>query len=116
MIASVSGARYAIIVTEPTVSGLHDLLRVFDLTRHFRVPAGVLVNKADLNADMTRRIEDAARQAHADVLGTVPYDTAFTEAQIQRQTLLEYSTGLAAEAVRSAWQEVSQVVRALATR
>ena len=116
VIASVSGARYAVIVTEPTVSGLHDLLRVFDLTRHFRVPAGVLVNKADLNADMTRRIEDAARQAHADVLGTVPYDTAFTEAQIQRQTLLEYSTGLAAEAVRSAWQEVSQVVRALATR
>jgi len=91
VIASVSGARYAVIVTEPTVSGLHDLLRVLDLTRHFAVPAGVIVNKADLNRDMTERIEAAALQAGASFLGTAPYDGAFTEAQIQRKTLLEYS-------------------------
>ncbi len=90
VIASVSGARYAVIVTEPTVSGLHDLLRVLELTRHFRVHAGVIVNKADLNEDMTGRIEDAARNAGAEFLGTVPYDNAFTEAQIERKTLLEY--------------------------
>jgi len=115
VIASVSGARYAVIVTEPTVSGLHDLLRVFDLTRHFRVPAGVIVNKADLNEDMTRRIQEAAREAKAEFLGTVPYDSAFTDAQIQRMTLLEHGNTPAVEAVRSVWVKISQLVPALET-
>jgi len=115
VIASISGARYAVIVTEPTVSGLHDLLRVLELTRHFQVPSGVIVNKADLSEDMTRRIEDAALGGGAEFLGTVPYDNAFTEAQIQRKTLLEYGNGPAAEAVRSVWEKISRLVPALGT-
>ena len=112
VIASVSGARYAVIVTEPTVSGLHDLMRVLDLARHFRVPAGVIVNKADLNDDMTRRIEDASREAGAEFIGTTPYDNAFTKAQIRRQTLLEYGNTPAAQAVRSAWEKIFRLVSA----
>jgi len=108
VIASVSGARYSLIVTEPTVSGLHDLVRVLDLTRHFRVPAGVIVNKADLNSDMTKRIENAARDAAAEFLGTIPYDNAFTQAQLRRETLLEHGDTPAAEAVRSAWTKIAQ--------
>jgi len=115
VIASVSGVRYAVIVAEPTVSGLHDLLRVLDLTHHFRVPSGVIVNKADLNDDMTRRIEEAARKADAALLGTIPYDNAFTEAQIQRKTLLEHGTGSAGEAVRSVWRTVMENARAVTT-
>lgn len=106
VIASVSGARYAVIVTEPTVSGLHDLLRVLDLTRHFRVLSGVVVNKADLNYEITEAIRQAALDAEVKMLGIVPYDNAFTSAQIQRQTLLEYGDGAAAQAVRSIWQEI----------
>jgi len=113
VIASVSGARYAVIVTEPTVSGLHDLLRVLDLTRHFRIPAGVIVNKADLNEDMTKRIEEAAREAGAELLGTVPYDNAFTAAQIRRRTLLEHLDGPVAETVRSIWGKILHLVPAL---
>lgn len=106
VIASVTGANYAVIVTEPTVSGLHDLRRVLDLTRHFRVRAGVIVNKADLNADMTERIRCVSDEADADFLGAVPYDNAFTEAQIERKTLLEYSDGATTEQVRSLWKQV----------
>jgi len=115
VIASVSGARYAVIVAEPTVSGLHDLLRVLDLTRHFRVPSGVITNKADLNGEMTASIEEAAREAGAGVLGTIPYDNAFTEAQIRRETLLEYGNGRAAKAVRSVWRKVMENVLAAGT-
>jgi MinD superfamily P-loop ATPase len=110
VIASVSGARYAVIVAEPTVSGLHDLLRVLDLTRHFGVPSGVLVNKADLNEDMTARIGDAAVEAAAEMLGTIPYDNAFTHAQIERRTLLEHGDGPAADAVRAAWAQIAERV------
>ena len=107
VIASVSGANFAVVVTEPTVSGLHDLVRVFDLTRHFRVATGVIVNKADLNEEMTERIRTATLEAGARFLGTVPYDAAFTRAQIRRQTLLEQGDGPAAQAVREIWEEIA---------
>ena len=108
VIASVSGARYAVIVTEPTVSGLHDLERILDLTRHFQVPSGIIVNKADLNRNVTEQIAGVAAQAGAALLGTIPYDTAFTEAQIQRKTLLEYSNGRTAEAVKSIFDRITE--------
>lgn len=110
VIASLSGARFAVIVTEPTVSGLHDLQRVFDLARHFRVPVGVIVNKADLNGDMANRIRKAASDAGAQFLGMVPYDNAFTHAQIQRKTLLEYGDGPASEAVRLMWTRLMRLL------
>ena len=106
VIASVSGARYAVIVTEPTVSGLHDLERILDLTRHFRVQSGVIVNKADLNPDMTAAIANASRKAGAQTLGNIPYDEDFTKAQIQRKTLLEYSDNETARTVASIWTTI----------
>ena len=106
VIASVTGARYAVVVTEPTVSGLHDLQRILDLTRHFRVQTGVIVNKADLNSDMARKIGVAAERAGAELLGRIPYDQKFTEAQIQRKTLLEYDDGEAAQAVAAIWERI----------
>ena len=106
VIASVTGARYAVVVTEPTVSGLHDLQRILDLTRHFRVQTGVIVNKADLNSDMARKIGVAAERTGAELLGRIPYDQKFTEAQIQRKTLLEYDDGEAAQAVAAIWERI----------
>lgn len=107
VIASVSGARYAVIVTEPTVSGLHDLERILDVTRHFRVPSGIIVNKADLNTDMTERTAALAGQAGAALLGTIPYDTAFTQAQIQRKTLLEYGEGETGQTVKRIFERIA---------
>ena len=103
VIASITGARYAIVVTEPTVSGLHDLERILDLTRHFRVEAGVIVNKADLNEAMAQKISELAGRMGAAMLGEIPYDKGFTEAQIQGQTLLEYADCAAEQLVRSVW-------------
>ncbi len=103
VIASISGARYAVVVTEPTVSGLHDLERILALTRHFGVATGVIVNKADINHDMAARIRAATLDAKAEFLGNIPYERKFTEAQIQRQTLLEYGGGEAAKTIASIW-------------
>jgi len=112
VIASVSGACFAVIVTEPTVSGLHDLLRVLDLTRHFNVPSGVIVNKADLNDDMTKRIEKATLDANALYLGTLPYDNAFTKAQIQRKTLLEYDVTETGEILEGIFKKIVEEIGA----
>ncbi|MBN2309886.1 MAG: P-loop NTPase [Candidatus Hydrogenedentes bacterium] len=110
VIASISGARYAVIVTEPTVSGLHDLGRILDLTRHFRVPSGVIVNKADLNAQMTERIRAATEERGAELLGRLPYEKRFTESQIERKTLLEQAECEAADLLRGIWDKVCQRV------
>jgi len=106
VIASIGGARYAVIVTEPTVSGVHDLERILDLTRHFGVPSGVIVNKADVNPDMGRRIAALGETAGAEVLAEIPYDNAFTQAQIRRQTLLEYDGGETAALLSSVFERI----------
>jgi MinD superfamily P-loop ATPase len=89
VIASVTGATLVLAVTEPTVSGEHDLERVLSLTRHFNIPAAVCVNKWDLNAEMTERIEDKARTAGARVVGRIRYDRAVTLAQMQARAVVE---------------------------
>ena len=89
VIASVTGATLVLAVTEPTVSGEHDLERVLSLTRHFSIPAAVCVNKWDLNPEMTKRIEDKARRTGARVVGRIRYDRAVTLAQMQERAVVE---------------------------
>lgn len=105
VIASVSGASRVLIVTEPTLSGSHDMGRVLELTRHFNIPASVCVNKWDLNAEMTDRIECEARQARAAIAGRVRYDRAVTSAQIQRKSVVEIASA-AGDDVREVWAAI----------
>ena len=108
VIASLTGVRYAVVVTEPTVSGLHDMGRILDLVNHFRVRTGVIVNKWDLNQDMAERIEAAAREAGAKILGRIPYDDAFVHSQIEGLSLVEYGAGQARQSVREIWEKVAE--------
>ncbi len=105
VIASVTGASQVLVVTEPTVSGEHDLERVLSLARHFTIPAAICVNKWDINSEMTERIENRARESGARVAGRVRYDRAVTSAQLQEQAVVETSTP-AAEDIRHIWHEL----------
>lgn len=89
VIASMTGASQILVVTEPTVSGEHDLERVLKLAGHFQIPAAVCVNKWDINSDMTHRIEQKARDLGAGIAGRIRYDRAVTAAQIQQRTAVE---------------------------
>jgi len=104
-IASIVGASQVLIVTEPTVAGVHDLERVLSLCRHFGVPAAVSVNRWDLNPAMTTQAESAATQGGALVAGRIRYDPAVTQAQLQEQTTVELG-GAAAEDVRRVWSNL----------
>ncbi|MBD3296137.1 MAG: 4Fe-4S dicluster domain-containing protein [Candidatus Omnitrophica bacterium] len=107
VIASLTGADYALIVTEPTVSGIHDMERVFDVTRHFNIPAGVVVNKYDLNARMTERIKDLTRQKGCEFMGTVPYDGSVTRAQMKKLSVVEYEDGPVTQSIKDIWRKVA---------
>jgi len=110
VIASLTGADYAVVVTEPTVSGVHDMERVLDVARHFGIPTGIIINKDDLNAEMSARIEAIARQHQLEILGRLNYDAAFTEAQIAKQTITEYIANETTDKLRHIWEKLQAAV------
>jgi MinD superfamily P-loop ATPase len=108
VIASLTGASLALFVVEPTISGQHDFLRVAQLTMQLGVPGILAVNKADLNDEVTRNLEELARERKIAVVGRIPYDPAVTRAQIARKTVVEASGGPAAQAIRSLWAKTQE--------
>ncbi|HPC85774.1 MAG TPA: ATP-binding protein [Smithellaceae bacterium] len=106
VIASITGASQVLAVTEPTVSGEHDLERVLGLARHFQIPAAVCVNKWDINPDMTERIEEKARSAGASIAGRIRYDSAVTRAQLLQKTVVETDAASASD-IRGIWKNIS---------
>ena len=110
VIASITGSDFVLIVTEPTLSGMHDLGRVVDLTKHFGIPAGICVNKWDLNREIASAIEDDAVNRGLTAFGRVRYDRAVTEAQVHRKCIVEHGDSGAAADVRQLWEAVSQAV------
>ncbi len=105
VISSVTGADRVLAVTEPTVSGEHDLARVLKLTRHFGVPTFVCVNKWDLNPRTTERIEQSAERAGARIAGRIRYDRAVTAAQRTAKAVSE-TDAPSAEDIRRVWEQV----------
>jgi MinD superfamily P-loop ATPase len=106
VISSLTGADGVLIVTEPTLSGLHDLDRVLDLAEHFKIPGMVLINKYDLNREMADRIEVFCRDRGLWLAGRLPYDSAVTEAMIRGKTILEWSPNGIAKEIRIVWERI----------
>lgn len=108
VISSLSGIDLAVIVTEPTPSGRHDLERIADLCDHFNLPAGVIINKHDLNPDEAAAIERFCKTCGLQSLGGIPYSTKIIEALVRRQTITEYAEGAYAvsQEIRNLWQRV----------
>ena len=111
VIASITGADAVLAVTEPTLSGKHDLLRVLELARHFKIPAFVCINKWDINPELTGQIEAAATEVGATVLARIPYDKSITTAQINGQSVVELNNGAAAQSIQTNWEKYCQTLQ-----
>ncbi len=114
VIASVSGTDLVVIVTEPTVSGVHDMERVMKLSAHFGTPAVVIINKADLNVEQAQRIEEIATEHGSSVIGSIPFDRTVNDALMSGKTVIEYEEGEAAVAMRKVWGRLQEVLSGLA--
>jgi MinD superfamily P-loop ATPase len=110
VIASITGSDLVLAVTEPTLSGLHDLNRIAELVDHFRIPMVVMVNKSDLNKSITSQILDFSRERGFKVVGRIPYSDEFTEAMIAGLSIVELGEGPASQAVSASWQKVQAVL------
>ena len=110
VISSLSGADLAVIVTEPTLSGMHDLERVTDVCHHFSVPAIVSINKCDINEENSRQIERYCLSHGVEVAARIPFDNIVTEALVKGLPVVEYAQGRVTSEIESLWRRVSQVL------
>lgn len=110
VIASIAGASSVLVVTEPTVSGIHDLERVAELTAHFNIRTFVCINKADINNSNTLSIRNLARARNFNVVAEIPYDTAFTRAQMKGLSIIEAESGETSDAIRSMWETIKHEI------
>ena len=107
VISSITGATAVLVVTEPTLSGIHDMKRVVDLAAHFHIPVFVCINKFDLNPDLTSRVESYCREGRLKLAGKIPYDNVVTKAMVQGKTVVEYSSGVVAKEIEKLWRQIS---------
>ncbi|MCD6174380.1 MAG: ATP-binding protein [Planctomycetes bacterium] len=107
VIASITGADLVLIVTEPTLSGKHDLERVAELAAGFGMPVLVAINKFDLNPDMAEQIEQDAQKRNIKVVGKIRYDKAITKAQIAKQSIVEYTDTGVSDDIKTLWGNVT---------
>jgi MinD superfamily P-loop ATPase len=108
--AAITGTDGVLIVTEPTVSGLHDLRRVIGLCRHFRLPALVCINKYDINEAQTVLIQQECQADGVPVVGLIPFDPAVSRALVARQTVVDFDCGPATAAVIETWDKVQRTL------
>ncbi|MDD5109438.1 MAG: P-loop NTPase [Candidatus Omnitrophota bacterium] len=106
VIASLSGIDCAIVVTEPTLSGLHDASRVIEVAKHFNVPSKLVVNKYDLNPDMSEKIEEYCHQNGIPLIGKVGFDKTVVEAMVDGKTIIEYKDSAAKDAICRIWEKL----------
>ncbi len=110
VIASITGADMVLVVTEPTLSGLHDMERVLDTAKHFNISALVCINKFDINLENSTKIENTCRERGVGVVGRIPYDKSVTAAMIHRKSAAEYDCGEVSREVVKMWDKVAEAL------
>jgi len=106
VIASLTNASAVLLVAEPTISAIHDLKRVSELTRHFQLPTMAVINKTDVNQELVQEIREFCRAHRIPVVGALPYDPRVTKAQIQGQSVSEYDPQGLGELMRGIWNQI----------
>ncbi|MBA7573221.1 Ion-translocating oxidoreductase complex subunit B [subsurface metagenome] len=111
VVSSLSGANFVVLVTEPTISGLHDLKRVYELVKKFNIKAGCIINKSDINPRVSVEIGEFLKKENIIHFSNLPYDVAFTNAMINGQTVVEYGQNNLTAILTDSWNMIKQTVR-----
>lgn len=110
VISSISGADFAVLVTEPTISGLHDLKRAYELVQKFKIRAGCIINKSDLNIRTTEKIEDFLEEEDILHISSLPYNNIFTESMTYGQAVIEYTNNDLTGMIKDSWEKIKQTL------
>ena len=110
VVSSLSGSDFVVLVTEPTVSGLHDLKRAYQLVKKFNISAGCMINKSDLNLQVTSEIEHFLKEEEIIHISNLPYDETFTKAMINGQTIVEYNQNDLNKILTESWDKIKKIL------
>ena len=106
VIASISGVDFVLIVAEPTISGMHDMKRIIETSKHFGVSCAVCINKFDVNEDTANEIESYCNGLSIPVIGRIPYDGTVVKAVNRCQSIACYPDSPAGKAIASIWDNI----------
>jgi MinD superfamily P-loop ATPase len=110
VVSSLSGANFVVLVTEPSISGIHDLKRVYDLVKSFKIKAGCIINKFDINENGTTEILEFLKTENIEHIASIPYNENFTKAMTNAQTIVEYDKGELKEIITQSWEKIKRII------
>ena len=113
VVSSLSGADFVVLVTEPSLSGLHDLKRVYELVKKFKIKAGCIINKSSINLEVAEQIKDFLKEESIEYIKSLPYDINFTKAMTEGKTIVEFDNGDLKKAVVESWETVKEIAQNL---
>ena len=106
VIATISGADFIVVVTEPTISAIADMKRAIDLADHFGIPSAVCINKAGINPGKTQEIRDYCQGRGLQLLATLPYDHIMTRAMLESKSVIELGESEMGSLIEDCWEKV----------
>jgi len=109
VVSSLSGANLVVLVTEPSVSGIHDVKRVYELVKKFGIKAGCIINKADINPDKVKEIHQFLETENIQLIAEIPYDENFTKAMTMGKTIVEYDPDGIGEILKNSWEKIRKI-------
>jgi MinD superfamily P-loop ATPase len=104
VIASLTEVDSALIVSEPTVSGLHDLDRILELVSHFGIKPFVCINKYDISMENTKKIEEFCKEVGVEIIGRISYDPIVTNAMVAGKSVVEFDKGKVTGEIKEIWE------------
>ena len=108
VIASLTGVTAALVVTEPTLSAIHDLERVLSVCDHFNVPAFACINRCDIHEGNVRQITEFCEREGVEILGMIPYDPNVTRALVHNKPVVGYAESAASQHIRTLWDRLAE--------
>jgi MinD superfamily P-loop ATPase len=111
VIASITDTDLALIVTEPTLSGIHDMLRIIDTTGHFHIPVKVVINKFDLNHENSGKITDICESNNIEILGRIPFSAKVPRSLVQAVPFVEYAEDEVTGEIISIWNKMESIIQ-----
>jgi MinD superfamily P-loop ATPase len=111
VIASLSGVDLALVVTEPTLSGIHDMERIFAVASHFKIPSACCINKYDINPENSSQIETWCQDHSVPLLGKIPFDEEVIRSMVQGYPLTEHSECEVSKDIQKLWERTFNILK-----
>lgn len=111
VIAAITDTDLAVIVTEPTLSGIHDMMRIIDTTAHFQIPVKVVINKCDLNPENTQKINDMCESKGIEIMGRIPFSAKVPRSLVKAVPYVEYALDDVTEEIISIWNKLESMIQ-----